>query len=46
MVFQNAVAWFEGALHAGMASFSYPLLNLNMSAGVILHYDNTGPVSK
>ncbi|MBK6364799.1 MAG: PorP/SprF family type IX secretion system membrane protein [Saprospiraceae bacterium] len=37
---------FEGAPFSGMASFQYPLLNLNMSAGVILHYDNTGPVSK
>ncbi|MFZ1703528.1 MAG: PorP/SprF family type IX secretion system membrane protein [Saprospiraceae bacterium] len=37
---------FEGAPFSGMLSFQYPLVNLNMSAGVILHYDNTGPVSK
>lgn len=37
---------FEGAPFSGMASVQYPFVNLNMSAGLILHYDKTGPVSK
>jgi type IX secretion system PorP/SprF family membrane protein len=37
---------FEGAPFSGMISFQYPFIRANMSAGVILHYDQTGPVSK
>jgi type IX secretion system PorP/SprF family membrane protein len=37
---------FEGAPFSGMASFQYPFVNLNMSAGVFLHFDQTGPVGK
>ena len=37
---------FDGAPFSGMASLQYPFVDLNMSAGIILHYDKTGPVSK
>ncbi len=37
---------FKGAPITGFASFQYPLLKYNMSGGALLHFDQTGPVSK
>ncbi len=37
---------FSGAPLSGFASFQYPLLDYNMSGGVLLNFDKTGPVSK
>lgn len=37
---------FSGAPVSGFASFQYPLLDYNMSGGVLLNFDKTGPVSK
>ncbi|MBK8669058.1 MAG: PorP/SprF family type IX secretion system membrane protein [Saprospiraceae bacterium] len=37
---------FSGAPVSGFTSFQYPLLDYNMSAGALLHFDKTGPVSK
>jgi type IX secretion system PorP/SprF family membrane protein len=37
---------FEGAPFSGFASLQYPINKQNMSAGAIVHYDKTGPVSK
>ncbi len=37
---------FEGAPFSGYSSLQYPLNKLNMSAGAVIHYDKTGPVSK
>jgi len=37
---------FKGAPITGFASFQYPLLKYNMSAGALFHFDQTGPVSK
>ena len=37
---------FQGAPFSGMASLQYPFVDLNMSAGLYLHYDQTGPVGK
>jgi len=37
---------FEGAPFSGFASLQYPINKYNMSAGAIVHYDKTGPVSK
>ncbi len=37
---------FEGAPFSGFASLQYPINKYNMSAGAVVHYDRTGPVSK
>jgi type IX secretion system PorP/SprF family membrane protein len=37
---------FSGAPVSGFASFQYPLMDYNMSAGALLNFDKTGPVSK
>lgn len=37
---------FEGAPFSGYSSLQYPINKYNMSAGAIIHYDKTGPVSK
>ena len=37
---------FSGAPISGFASFQYPLLDYNMSAGALLNFDKTGPINK
>jgi type IX secretion system PorP/SprF family membrane protein len=37
---------FSGAPVTGFTSLQYPLLDYNMSGGVLLQFDRTGPVSK
>lgn len=37
---------FTGAPVTGYASLQYPFLDYNMSGGIMLHMDKTGPVSK
>jgi type IX secretion system PorP/SprF family membrane protein len=37
---------FKGAPVTGFASVQYPFLDYNMSGGILLHFDRTGPVSK
>lgn len=37
---------FAGAPVSGYASLQYPLLDYNMSGGLLLSFDKTGPVSK
>ncbi|KXK36460.1 MAG: PorP/SprF family type IX secretion system membrane protein [Saprospiraceae bacterium] len=37
---------FSGAPATGFAGVQYPFVTYNMSAGGLIHYDKTGPVSK
>lgn len=37
---------FSGAPMSGMLSYQNPFTKMNMSAGAILHFDQTGPISK
>lgn len=44
--FRSQWLGFSGAPLSGFASFQYPLVKYNMSGGALLHFDQTGPVSK
>lgn len=43
---QQWAGFGSGAPRTGFVSFQYPLQSLNMGAGAIINFDQTGPVSK
>jgi len=43
---QQWIGFGSSATRTGFLSFQYPFLDLNMAAGAIVNFDQTGPVSK
>lgn len=46
LFFRQQWLGFGGGPRTGFLSFQYPFVDLNMSAGAIVNFDQTGPVSK
>lgn len=46
LFFRQQWLGFSGAPRTGFISIQYPFVNMNMSAGAIVNFDQTGPVSK
>ena len=46
LFFRQQWLGFGGGPRTGFMSFQYPFVNMNMSAGAIINFDQTGPVSK
>lgn len=46
LFFRQQWLGFGGGPRTGFLSFQYPFVNMNMSAGAIINFDQTGPVSK
>jgi len=46
LFFRQQWLGFGGGPRTGFLSFQYPFVDLNMSAGAIINFDQTGPVSK
>ena len=46
LFFRQQWLGFGGGPRTGFLSFQYPFVDMNMSAGAIVNFDQTGPVSK
>jgi type IX secretion system PorP/SprF family membrane protein len=46
LFFRQQWLGFGGGPRTGFISFQYPFVDMNMAAGAIIHFDQTGPVSK
>ncbi|MEE9437352.1 MAG: PorP/SprF family type IX secretion system membrane protein [Saprospiraceae bacterium] len=46
LFFRQQWVSFNGAPRTGFLSVQYPFIDLNMAAGAIINFDQTGPVSK
>lgn len=46
LFFRQQWLGFGGAPRTGFVSFQYPFVDMNMAAGAIINFDQTGPVSK
>ncbi|MDF1698402.1 MAG: PorP/SprF family type IX secretion system membrane protein [Saprospiraceae bacterium] len=46
LFFRQQWLGFGGAPRTGFVSFEYPFIDMNMSAGALINFDQTGPVSK
>jgi len=46
LFFRQQWLGFGGGPRTGFISFQYPFVDMNMSAGAIINFDQTGPVSK
>ena len=46
LFFRQQWLGFGGAPRTGFISFEYPFIDMNMSAGALVNFDQTGPVSK
>jgi type IX secretion system PorP/SprF family membrane protein len=46
LFFRQQWLGFGGGPRTGFISFQYPFVDMNMSAGAIVNFDQTGPVSK